>query len=143
MLPTRENTDALLTPENRHIFLYDPALYDEWLRTSAQDSRIIADRWQVYIRDDSLVYVSQECADRDELFYLHFTPQDTTDLPASRQEYGYDNHDFDFPYQGFILANGACVIERPLPEYDIIGIHTGQYTETGRIWEGEYHLPAP
>ena len=103
---------------------------------------IAAAGWQVYLRDGHLTYVSSECANRDEQFRLHFIPQDTADLPSARRIHGYDNLDFTFQRRGITLTDGACVIERPLPEYDIIAIRTGQYTETRRIWQREYYLPA-
>ena len=143
MLPTRKDTKALLTPEHRHIFLYDWALYDEWLRTVDWGHPIIAGAgWQVYLGDGYLMYVSPECAHRDELFLLHFIARNTADLRSDWQEYGYANADFDFQRFGITLSDGTCVVERPLPEYDIIAIRTGQYNGAGRIWGGEYRLPS-
>ena len=139
----REDNPALLTPEHRHVFLYDWALYDEWLRTVDLGAPIVtASGWQVYLRDGHLTYVSPECVNQDELFLLHFVAKNAADLRSSRQEYGYDNVDFDFQRFGITLTDGTCVINRPLPDYDIIAIRTGQYTEAGRIWEGEYLMPA-
>lgn len=34
LLLAREDNPALLTPDNRHIFLYDWALYEEWLHST-------------------------------------------------------------------------------------------------------------
>ena len=143
VLFTHEDNPALLTPEHRHIFLYDSSLYDEWLRTVDWGRPIIAAEWQVYLRDGRLTYVSPKCAHREESFFLHFAAREAADLPAERREYGFDNRDFAFQYLGIILADGTCIIERPLPEYDIAVIHTGQYNTAGRIWGGEYRLPAP
>ncbi len=144
MLPTRKDTQALLTPEHRHIFLYDWALYDEWLRTADLGAPIVtASGWQVYLRDGYLMYVSPECAHRDDLFLLHFVARNAVDLRSGQQEYGYANADFDFQRFGITLSDGTCVVERPLPEYDIIAIRTGQYNAAGRIWDGEYRLPSP
>ena len=140
--PMREETEALLTPENRHIFLYDWALYNKWrYYDSLVDPIIAAEGWQVYLTNDHLTYKSPECANRDVAFFLHFTPQDTASLFPNRQEYGYDNLDFTFQRRGITLTDGTCIIERPLPDYDISAIRTGQYTEAGRIWEREYFLP--
>lgn len=143
LLFTREDIPALLTPENREVFLYDWALYDQWRRTADLGRPIIAGGWQVYLRDGHLAYVSAECANRDVAFFLHLEPRVAVDLPAARKEYGFDNYDFGFGWGGFILTDGACVVERPLPDYDIAVIRTGQYNADGRIWEGEYRLPAP
>ena len=143
LLPIREENESLMTPENRQVFLYDYALYEDLYDEADLGRRIIAADWNVYLRDDRLVYASSECANRDAVFWLHFVPADAAVLPAARQEIGYDNADFEFRkrHRKYWL-NGRCVIERPLPEYDIIAIRTGQYTEAGRIWEGEYLMPA-
>ena len=143
MLPFTEDHPDLLTPGHRHIALYDCSLNDARLRTVEQGRPVIAGDWQVYLGDDRLTYVSPECANRDELFLLHFIPQDTADLLSERREHGFDNRDFAFGYWGITLSDGTCIIERPLPGYDIIAIRTGQYTEAGQIWEAEYRLPYP
>ena len=146
LLTTREDNPALLTPENRHIFLYDWTRYAEWFRTVDRGAPIIAAdgaAWQVYLGDGHLTYTASECANPDEPFFLHLTPQHNSDLPPARQEYGYDNRDFTFQRHGGIHIDGACTIARPLPDYDIVAIRTGQYNTAGRIWQGEYRLPAP
>ena len=142
LLPTRADTTALLTPDNRHLFLYDYARYVAEYNEASLGRRIITARWNVYLRDDRLVYASAECANWNARFFLHFVPQSAAVLPASRQQHGYANHDFGFPGQRAYALAGQCVIERALPDYDLIAIRTGQYTATGRIWAGEYLLPA-
>ena len=142
LMHTREDSPALLTPEHRHIFLYDWTLYNEWHRTSDLGRPVVAGDWQVYFRGGHLTYVSPECANQDALFFLHFVAKNAADLPSGRQGQGYENADFAFRYESITLADGTCVIERPLPDYDISAIRTGQYTEAGRIWEREYRLPS-
>ena len=144
LMHTREDSPALLTPEHRHIFLYDWALYDEWHRAADLGAPIVAAAyWQVYFRGGHLTYVSPECANQDAVFFLHFVAGNATDLRAYQREYGYANADFEFRHFGITLNDGTCIIERPLPDYDIAAIRTGQYTEAGRIWGGEYLMPAP
>ena len=143
LLPTRVDNQSLLTPQNRHLFLYDYALYAAEYSEASLGRRIITADWNVYLSDDRLIYASADCANRDERFFLHFVPQSAAVLPESRKEPGYDNDDFGFPGQKAYSLAGQCVIERTLPKYDIIAIRTGQYTETGRIWEAEYQIPAP
>ena len=142
LLPTREDNKALLTPENRHIFLYDYALYEDLYDEADLGRRIITADWNVYLRDGRLVYASVECANWDAVFLLHFVPADAAVLPAVQREFGYGNHDFVFQRNRSYSLNGRCVVERPLPEYDIIAIRTGQYNAAGQIWEGEYLMPA-
>ena len=143
LLACDANNPALLTPANRHVCLYDWPLYDEWRRTADLGAPIFNADWQVYLRDDHLSYVSQECAHQDVTFFLHLVPRDAVDFDANRSEHGYNNYDFTFVKWGLVLTDGACVIERPIPDYDISVIRTGQFAKEGRIWEGEYALPAP
>ena len=58
-------------------------------------------------------------------FFLHVYARDAADLPAERREYGFDNLDFFFTEYGAVSA-GACRVVRPLPEYAIERIETGQ-----------------
>ena len=72
-------------------------------------------------------------------FFLHITPADAVDLEPGRAEHGYNNHDFPgfIPDDAVIDAAGRCVIERDLPEYDIVSIQTGQYIPAinRRLWQ--------
>lgn len=142
LMLTREDNPALLTPANRHIFLYDWTLYAEWLRTVDLGTPIISEDWQVYLRDGHLTYVSSECAHRDKLFFLHIVPRYDADLFAGRKHHGYNNYDFSFQFDGGIRSDGVCVIARRLPDYDIAEIRTGQYDTERRLWSGKYPLPS-
>ena len=141
LLPFRDGNSALLTPDNRRVFLYRWPLYAGQYNLANLGRPIIAEDWQVYLRDGVLSYVSAECVNRNDMFLLHFIPRYNVDLLSGRRDYGYNNNDFAFRHGGIFLSNGTCVINRPLPEYDIIAIRTGQYNAAGRLWEGEYRLP--
>ena len=69
-------------------------------------------------------------------FFLHLIPVDMDDLPDHRKQYGFDNLDFRFGDYALPLTERLVAV-RELPAYDIAGIRTGQYTDQGRIWEGE------
>ena len=69
-------------------------------------------------------------------------PQDPADLDADRQNHGYNNDDFPFKNGGVTISDLTCLIARRLPDYAISAIRTGQYGAAGRIWGGEYRLPA-
>ena len=69
-------------------------------------------------------------------FFLHLIPVDMDDLPDHRKQYNFDNLDFRFNDYELLLTERAVAV-RELPAYDIAGIRTGQYTDQGRIWEGE------
>ena len=141
LLPTRKDGPALLTPTNRHIFLYDWSLYNEHHNTDDMGILIIENDWNVYLKHDRLTYISQECAHRDDAFFLHFVPEHPLYLPERRREYGYDNHDFLFQVVGRVRRDGACIVEYPHPGYDIVEIRTGQYSTDGQIWNDNYLVP--
>lgn len=140
--PIREDGPALLTPENSHIFLYDSLRYEGEYRTENLGSPIIESNWNVYVNDDRLIYVSEQCSDKDAHFFLHLFPKNASDVQADRKELGYNNQDFNFQIGGGVHIGRTCVVERPLPGYDIDTIHTGQYIPgESRIWEGEVAFP--
>ena len=76
-------------------------------------------------------------------FFLHLDPVDLNDLPARRQQHGFDNLDFAFADHGAVF-DGRCTAVRSLPEYDITRIRTGQYGRVAGgfkdLWEGEIRL---
>ena len=87
---------------------------------------------------DSLIYAKERCAwyDTAAPFFLHITPADPEVLPEPWRSYGFINRDFSFDPEG-VRSDGKCFISRPLPGYDIVRIHTGQYAGNTRIWEME------
>ena len=141
LLNTRQDNSALLTPENRRVFLYDWELYAAYHNDTNLGKQIIGGDWRVYLGKGSLTYVSPECINLDEQFYLHIFPQNTADLPVDQRGRSYDNLVFAFEPVGVIRGDGSCVIEHPLPGYEIAALRTGQYSAKGQIWEGEYRRP--
>ena len=105
------------------------------------DKRIISSDLDVYLAQDHLVYVKDNCrpTDVDAPFFLHVTPVDDIDLPVLRRQYGFDNISF---YHGSTRINDRqCVFIGELPDYPIRYINTGQYVPgAGRLWEGEYSV---
>ena len=95
--------------------------------------------FDVYLLDDDLVYVREQCApeDTDAWFFLHLTPVDAGDLPGERRKYGFDNLDFRFGTRG-ARFDGRCVASVRLPDYAIAGVRTGQYAAGGQIWHVEF-----
>ena len=99
----------------------------------------VSDVYAVYVDDDRLLYVKEPCAAADTAapFYLHIVAANRSDLPVERRGYGFANRDFAFDRFG--LRDGAsCLISVPLPDWDFAIVRTGQYTDAGRIWEGEF-----
>ncbi len=135
----REESTALLTPDNRRFFLYDRALYDRQYDEQSLGTPIIASDWDVYLRDGSLAYVSAGCAHMDDRFFLHVFPSDASDLPD--KQYEFEHLDFLFADHAMLRSGNKCVAVRELPEYAISSLRTGQYVPgEGRIWEAEVDL---
>ena len=90
-----------------------------------------------------LAYEKDNCAleHTQPRFFLHIIPVSATDLPEIRREHGFENRDFGFLMDGGSRIDGHCLIERPLPDYPIANIRTGQLNSAGEIWAVELSLP--
>ena len=98
--------------------------------------------FDVYLDGNLLVYINEECGDEDDdaPFFLHLYPVVVADLPAGRQQYGFDNLDFDFRRNGR-RDGGRCAAARALPDYGMVAIHTGQYLpEKGHVWSERINI---
>ena len=89
-----------------------------------------------------LIYIKQPCADEDarHTFFLHIIPARPRDLPANKQEYGFDNLDFNFNGDEIKLSDDWRVAIAPLPRYPIERIRTGQFTHAGHLWRSDMDL---
>ncbi len=110
---------------------------------------VIRSDFDVYLMRNRLIYVKEPCdpADTEPRFFLHVVPADTNDLPLIRKPHGFDNLDFFFgDYSSGMSFGGKCLVTRPLPDYTIATIRTGQFIrknekgKTGEIWEGTFTL---
>ena len=106
---------------------------------SADEPLLTHHPYEVYGRDNSLIYVNVECVDleREPLFFLHVEPVNADDLPEHRREWGFDNLDFSFASSA-IHEGGRCAVARELPDWPILRIRTGQHTDGGALWTGEF-----
>ena len=96
--------------------------------------------WNIYISNDRLIYTKSPCypEDKEPIFFLHLHPTHPSELPVERQAAGFWNRDFEFPDYGF-QSGAECFAARPLPDYNIGKIRTGQYRpEVGHLWEVEF-----
>ena len=102
---------------------------------------VIRSNYDVYLIDDSLLYVKEQCeaADTEAPFFLHAMPARRRTLSVWRWPYGYDNLDFDFKDHG-VVFDGKCVAVRDAPDYAIAAIRTGQYTGGGRVWGDSFDI---
>lgn len=137
---TREEGSGLVTPNNKHVFLYDRAIYDGSYDETHLGSPLIISDWNVYVLYNNIIYVNSECSGLDNVFHLHIFPLDANDLDDASKTIGFNNRDFSFT--AFAVRQGPrCVAVRPLPDYAVSLIRTGQYNAAGRVWSGEFAPP--
>ena len=106
---------------------------------------VIRGKFDVIFVENLLVYSREPCAPADisDRFFLHLIPADRDDLPDNRQQYEFDNLDFNFAQAGAI-SEGKCIARVLLPDYPITGIRTGQFIGEGeKIWEGSFEVVEP
>ena len=99
---------------------------------------VIRSRFDVYYADNQLIYTKEQCTEEDVAprFFLHVIPVD----PADLEKPSFNNRDFDFVPGVFRggLDDGRCVTIRPLPDYAIERIRTGQFFSGEEpLWKGE------
>ena len=101
---------------------------------------VIRGKFDVSLGGNFLLYSREPCAPADisDKFFLHLIPADQDDLPDNRQQYEFDNLDFNFAEAGGI-AEGKCIARVLLPDYPITRIRTGQYIpDSGQVvWKAE------
>ena len=106
---------------------------------------VVRSSFDVYLIENELIYTKEPCARADikSIFFVHIIPADANDLPAVRKQYGFDNLDFKFDWLTGTRFGGKCLLTRPLPDYEITSIRTGQFIpEEGQIWKAEFPVGA-
>ena len=101
--------------------------------------------FDIYTGENTVTYLKSPCgaADVQAQFFLHVVPEDVEDLPADRRQYGFDNLDFHYTGGAALAFGGRCIAKRPLPDYPIVRIRTGQFTpDDGNIWMVEFPVGA-
>ena len=104
---------------------------------------VVRSVFDVYLIEKELLYVKEPCASADTrpTFFVHIIPADANDLPAVRKQHGFDNLDFRFDKLTDRRFGGKCLLTKPLPDYEITSIRTGQFIpEEGEIWTGQINL---
>lgn len=98
--------------------------------------------FDVYLDGGALVYVREACEAEDVAarFLLRVTPADAADLPEDRRTAGFEVLDFSFPHLSPVHRpgmrfDGGCLVAARLPDYRVRGVETGQFDESGRLWE--------
>ena len=136
--------ESLWKGEFRQSHLLINALLKDIDETTAREPLIRSD-FNVYISDDTLIYVKDACGndDTDARFFLAAHPVNKIDLPEGARQYGFQNLAFDFKENGIRLSDGRCVAIAQLPDYDITRISTGQYIKHAdgsyeNLWKGGF-----
>ena len=130
--------------EIRQAHLLINALLKDIDETIAREPLIQSD-FNVYISDDTLIYVKDACGndDTDARFFLAAHPVNEIDLPEGARQHGFQNIAFDFQENGIRLNDGRCVAVAQIPDYDITRISTGQYIKHAdgsyeNLWKGGF-----
>ena len=117
----------------------------EYLAALGERQPAIRSDFDVYLVEDRLIYVKEQCAwdDVDAQFFVHVVPMSPDVLPDHRKPHGFENLDFRFERHG-ARHGETCWAELLLPGYEIAAIRTGQYVEEEGgyrdIWEGRIDL---
>ena len=106
---------------------------------------LIRSAYDVYLRDNHLVYVKKRCRRGDgqarTRFYVDFHPADPLALPAGSADAGHERRAFRLVPWRHYKEGGGCVIPVRLPDYEVARIATGQTGPDGdAVWEAEAHL---
>ena len=127
MMYDRLETDALLTPKNERIFLYDSKKLLKAYRQAVVSGELVArSTFDVYRDERAVHYVKSPCSDADmqTKFFLHIFPTDARSIPVRCRWLGYDNEVFKFQDRG-LRFDDKCLASIALPHYDIARIETG------------------
>ena len=146
----RHDVPALLTPENRLVFLYDAAgavdLYQSQYREIASRIPLVRSEFDIYLDDDRLVYLKEPCVAEDPAarFFVHLFPKDESGLSADSRLHGSSFNNLDFASQNSVIWNGRCLNVVPLPDYEIARVRTGQFVriegKPRKLWKAEFDL---
>ena len=111
---------------------------------------VIRSAWDVYLIENSLIYVKEPCAsaDTEAKFFLALYPVDANDLPDRRKQHGFDNLDFDFRDRRLLFIGGEiCAAIRELPDYAGAAVSTGQYVHVeggyNNLWKAGFDVVEP
>ena len=103
----------------------------------------VRDYFDLYWRDNRLLYLRETCAAADTAagFFLHIIPAKGADLPAARRAAGFVHGGFEFVRQGGHF-DGKCLAAVSLPDYPIKEMRTGQHIPgQGDLWSATIAAP--
>ena len=141
----RVDRDGNLLWEMEHWFEEKRRWFDGLFLSATSGEPAVRSVFDVYIGENTVSYLKSPCgaADVQAQFFLHVVPEDVEDLPADRRQYGFDNLDFRYDRFAALAFGGMCIAKRPLPDYPIARIRTGQFTANdGEIRQAEFAVGA-
>ena len=150
LVPHRQETEetALLTPDNKVLFLYDASVEPASVLRFFVDAIVSASElaatgafpFRLYVNGNTLSFVKAGgCVLEDVLprFFVHVDPVFLHDLPDRRTASRHANLDFRFRDRGIAIGD-ICVAQVRLGRslyHPIASIRAGQFTNIGRLWE--------
>ncbi len=140
-----------------HIIAPNSDAYRDYYRADCADAEangtlLARSAFDIYAHNGAIYYISANypppLANSDAKVFLHVFPVDAADLAAGSRERGFDNLDFltagpvyFFMYGG--VFDGKCVARRPLPDYPIARVRTGQSAAGGGAgWRADIDFAA-
>ena len=117
----------------------DTAAYRTAHQATVATVPIIQAAFDIYLKDDMLVYMEEPCAAAEVPVFLHIHPVNMDALPPHRVPYPFDNH--DFYWNGSRGGDERCMRIVHLPQYEIAWLATGQYNERGELWRETFVFP--
>ena len=125
----------------------------EYNDIKANGTLLAQSAFDIYAHNGALHYINGNCAslpaDAVTGISLHIFPADPADLPADSRARGFENRDFWIAgrlalYTHTAFLDGKCITRRPLPDYPIARIITGQKSMAGGDeWRSDIDLAAP
>ena len=119
------------------------AAIEEAYRSITAGEPVVRSSFDLWLVGNELIYAKEPCAaaDTEPPFFLHVVPGNAGDLPGDRKQHGFDNLDFYFGGSGGRRFDGKCLVTRPLPDYRITSIRTGQFIPgEGQTWTETFTL---
>ena len=110
-----------------------------WRETATPGERVLSSVFDVHLDGRTLTWIREDCApaDTEDRFFLHAYAADPGDLPAERRASGFETLNFWFRDRGGFY-DGVCMAIASLPDYELRAVRTGQYDETGRLWDAGF-----
>ena len=131
----RVESDALLTPGNERVFLYDSAgiddlveLYRATYQRVASGEPAARSYFDVYLGDRALFHVKDPCVPDDVglKIFARVVPEDSNICPLPGRPV--------FLQQSGVLFEGKCIAILPLPACPVSSITTGQRRDPHPLW---------